>query len=152
MEIDQKTLKKYALEFLRKNETTALSTVDLNNKPHVATVYYIVEDDFTFYIISSADSKKVQNIGDNSNVALVVGFGPSPVTIQTGGTAEILSNYEYLEIMKKIGYENIHKWPVFFIGKGEFVVVKIKPEWMVFLNLDKEGDPERYYKSFHKII
>jgi general stress protein 26 len=147
-----KNIEKYVLDFLKKNNTTALSTVDAKNKPHVATVFYVIEDDFTFYIVSSMESKKVENIKNNNSVALAVGFGPSPMTVQAGGKAKIISGYEYLEIMKKVGYENVHRWPVFLVGKGDFIVIKIKPDWMVFLNLDKDQSPETYKKGFHKII
>ncbi len=145
-------IKKEALAFLREHKTMVLSTVSSDGKPHSATVYFLVDDDFTFHCVSYRDSEKAKDIEKNGAVAITVGFGPEPITIQAKGIAEPLTDGLYLKILAKIGFEHIDQFPIFRIGSGGFVAFTIKPIELKWLNLDKKGHPRGYHQGFHHII
>ena len=157
--VPKEQIKAEVLAFLRSQKTAVLATTS-GKEPHVATVFFTVGEDFTFYIVSHLGSKKVQDIRLNENVALVAGFGPAPVTAQMGGKAEIIEDYRtdtlfrktvMLELLEKIEID-LKQWPIMKVGEGELVVLKITPTWMSWLNLDKEGRPLSYAEDFYKII
>ena len=148
-------LKKEAFQFLDEHVTAAMATVNLLGEPEVATMYYYTDDDFNFYFISARNSQKLKNIEANKNVAIVVGFGPAPITIQVGGIVEIRYDFndEFVnKIFEKINFHNLDQWPVLQLEKEGLIILKVKPKWLVLLNFDKEGHPNTYSHEFHKLV
>lgn|SRR3989344_254877 len=148
-------LKKEAFKFLDEQITAAVATVSILGEPEVATMYFYADDNFNFYFICAKDSQKLKNIEINKNVAIVVGFGPAPITIQAGGITEI--SYDFKEefvnkIFEKINFHNLDQWPVLQLEKEGLVILKVKPKWLVLLNFDKEGHPNTYSHDFHKLV
>ena len=146
---------KEALKFLDEHVTAAVATVSVLGEPEVATMYYYTDNDFNFYFITSTSSQKVKNLEANKNVAIVVGFGPAPIAVQAGGTAEISYDFreEFIDkVLEKINFHSIDQWPVLQLEKEGLVLLKVKPKWLVLLNFDKEGHPSTYSHNFHKLI
>lgn len=148
-------LNKEVRQFLGEQVIAAVATVSDEGEPRVSTMYYYTDDDFNFYFITAKDSQKLKNIEANNRVAIAVGFGPATITIQASGTA--LINYDFKgefvdKVFKKIGFKNLDQWPVLQLEKGGLVLLKVKPQWLVLLNFDKEGHPNTYSHTFHQII
>src|SRR3989338_6430470 len=153
--MDKTVLREEVKKFLDEHVTAAMATVSPEGEPQVATLYYDIDRDLNFYFITAQNSKKLKNIESNKNVAITVGFGPEPVTVQIGGIAEIGSELkdEVVErIFKKIDFHHLDQWPVLQLEKGGLVVLKVKPKWLVFLNLDQSGHPTTYSHHFHQLI
>lgn len=73
-------------DFLEAFETCVIATVGSSQRPEAATVGFSVDDDFKFVIASNQSTRKAQNIAENDQVALVVGFDGSQ-TLQLEGNA-----------------------------------------------------------------
>ena len=154
---DQKKIRHEALQFLRSRNTMVISTVSPQGEPQAATVYYIVDDAFNLYFMTSLGSKKCENVTANGKVAFVVGTGPEIVTVQGGGMAMPLDSKEaqvFFEMIKRIALQSPYQWPLLMLAKekGGFCTFKIKPSWMVWLNLHKEQYPDIASEEFYKII
>jgi len=153
-------VKNSTLQFLQTQETAVVGTVSKEGIPQVATVYYVIDDDFTFYIVTHLQSSKAKNLRDNNHVALVVGFGPNLKTVQAGGVAEVMEDWRtgtlyrkkvMLHMIEKVE-RDMKEWPIMRLSRGEeFTVLKIIPQWMTYLNLD-ESDPLAYREDFYKVL
>lgn len=154
-ELNQEEIRKKALEFLRENRWAVLATATKDGQPHGATMNYYVDDDFTFYFISMEETKKLGNLRENKQAAIVVGFGPAPITIQGEGEAELREKNDK-ELLYKISgtysLDDLTKWPILRIARGVFTTIIFKPSYLVWLNLDEEGHPETFSEKFHRVI
>ena len=152
---DQKKIKQKALEFLRERNTMVVSTVSDSGEPQASTVYFMADDNFNIYFLTFKESRKCENLKSNGKIAFVVGTGPEVVTIQGGGNAEFLDEKEaqvFYELIEKVSFKSPWQWPVTLLAKEGFCTFKIKPIWMVWLNLHKEQYPDIASEEFYKII
>lgn len=146
-------IKKYALAFMKENKTLVLSTASSDGRPQAATLYYIVDNDFTLHCATHRESQKVRNIEQNKQVVFTIGFGPSPITIQGAGEAELLTDGVSLKLVGRIGFDLLDQMPLFRAGTGGgFVAIKIKPTEIKWLNLDSKGHPETYSDTYHSVF
>lgn len=153
--------KKLALKFLKDHKTAVVATASRSGEPEAATVWYAIDDDFTFNFIADKESRKYKNLKENPHVAIVVGIGPDVMTIQCGGHADII---DYLKdtdraerIIRKVIdntklHGNLPALPVLMNPDVELGVFTVKPEWMVMLNLEYEKDPEGYKHEYSKVL
>lgn len=151
----QEKIQRSALDFLKSRNAMVISTVSPAGEPQVATVYFVVDDDFNLYFMTSSGSRKCENLKSNGKIAFVVGTGPEVITIQGGGTAESLSADEakvFYGLIEKIALQSVYQWPLLTLAKEGFCTFKIKPSWMVWLNLHKEQYPDIASEEFYKII
>lgn len=148
MEKDQ--IKKDALKFLTKpdNLTAVVGSCPGDGDTHVATVYYYVDDNFNFYFLTATHTKKYQNLLDNPNAAIVVGFGPSYTTIQGQGSAQLLpkasaeENEAIAHIKRLLQDHNNETWPVFQLDAYDsesIAVFKFIPDTLELLNLEHQS-------------
>lgn len=152
--------RKRAFKFLKENKTAVLATASRDGGVQAATLFYSVDDDFTFNFITDNKSRKFLNLKENPHVAIVVGIGPEVTTIQCGGHVEIVDYLKELpraaKIIRKV-YENsrLHggppSLPVLMNPGVELGVFIVKPEWMTMLNLEYNKDPGRYEHEYSKI-
>lgn len=142
--------------FLKSTDTMVLSTVSANGEPQAATMYFVSDDDFNLYFITSSESTKNKNLETNNNVAFVVGTGPAVLTIQGGGKAAALDEQEALVfygLIEKIAEQSASKWPVLrLMSGGTFRTFRIKPTWMTLLHIGDRPDPNVPTDGFYKII
>lgn len=92
--------KEEVLKYLKSKKIAVVATVNKNNTPHAATIYYYVDDHFNFFFATNSTTRKVENILNNPNVALVVGTENEPVTVQVEGVAKALTGEEFIEMTK----------------------------------------------------
>jgi nitroimidazol reductase NimA-like FMN-containing flavoprotein (pyridoxamine 5'-phosphate oxidase superfamily) len=113
--------KKEALDFVSKNKLCVLATC-INNKPEAATVVYVFNEG-NFYIGTNKDSRKLKNLRQNKEVAIVVGVSDELPSVQIEGKAEILTgetDKKARELFYNAGYKKYSKDP------GQ-IYLKIKP-------------------------
>ena len=153
--------KTLALKFLKNNKTAVLATASRQGQPGAATVFYAIDDDFTFNFITDNRSRKWNNIKENPHVAIVVGTGPDVMTIQCGGHVEIIDNVRDMEkaqeiIRRVIANSKLHgappALPVLMNPDVQLGVFKVKPEWMALLNLEINKDGEDYPHEYIKVL
>jgi general stress protein 26 len=128
-----------------------LATSSRKGELHTATIAYNIDDNFTFSLLTTTSSSKYKNLLENKNVAFTVGFGPDLVTVQGGGTAQILSDDDAIEV--GLRFKNRpHPWPLLSLETNNVCAFRITPTWLSMLSLQNEEYPELASKEFHKII
>lgn len=144
---DKEELKKVAFTFLKQQKNAVISTVSPQMTPEAANVLYSMDDDWTIYIVSHEDSRKVSNIRANPKVALVVGTTLVAHTAQIEATAEILdeSQASYSAITQKFQQNKTAGIdPIFGVSKGRYVILKIHIDWLRWLYFEQMTNKEIY--------
>lgn len=120
--------------FLETHQVGVLATASKAGTPHAATIYFVVEPDFTLYFITKVETTKHQNMHENPNVALAVFDAPTQTTVQVFGTVQQLEDYEqFTDVYAKI--VNIahsttsgeHQPPIDKIDSGKYAFYQIRP-------------------------
>mgnify|MGYP001822104318 CR=1 FL=1 len=144
-------IKKATLEFLTEPEriTAVIGSCPTDGNTHVATVYYFVDTNFTFYFLTATNTQKYRNLLENPNAAIVTGFGPSYTSVQGQGSATLLDKDSAEEreaiahIKKRLQEHNNESWPIFqldaYIGEA-IAVFKFIPDTLQLLNLDQDNE------------
>lgn len=143
-----------ALDFLNQNRLASIATVSLGGEPRASTLYYIIDDDFTFYFLTTSDSKKVANLRENPRLAFSVSHDFEPATMQGGGKVEFIEKDLGSFIMRfsdKLATDKARQWPILVLPHVSYIVVKLKPEWLTWLTMDM-NHPETYKEGFRTII
>ncbi|OGZ70381.1 MAG: hypothetical protein A3F47_00705 [Candidatus Staskawiczbacteria bacterium RIFCSPHIGHO2_12_FULL_38_11] len=144
-----------ALKFLRSQNTMVLASISNNLEPQAATVYFVCDEHFNLFFMTSKDSKKAENLKINGKVAFVIGWGPQVITIQGGGVAKELDKREaetFIDLIKKNDFESANQWPLLKLAKEGYITFKITPLWMTYLNMEKVKHPNIASSEFYKII
>ena|SRR3989344_9660029 len=158
---EREKTKKLALKFLKNHKSAVVATASRSGEPQASTVFYAIDDDFTFNFTTDTKSRKLKNLKENPHVAIVVGTGPDVMTIQCGGHVEIIDYLKDTDRAEKIIrkvidnsklYGNPPALPVLMNPDVELGVFIVKPEWMVMLNLEYEKDPEGYKHEYSKVL
>ncbi len=128
-------------KFLRSHELGVLSTVDRDKKVSGSAIYYVIDAKTDFlYILTKSGTTKAHNITENHHIALTVYDEAKLETVQLQGTAEREPNQEvkdavFTAINRMRQYADAkHHAPVSKLVEGSFVVYKITPTSVKFLN------------------
>ncbi|MDO8530262.1 MAG: pyridoxamine 5'-phosphate oxidase family protein [bacterium] len=151
----QKEAKYQAAKFLKSNHIMVLASISENLEPEAATVYYVSDDDFNLFFMTSAKSRKAENLKINGKVAFVIGRGPEIITIQGGGVAKELPAREaetFYELIKTTALSNATQWPILKLAEEGYCTFKIEPSWMTYFNLDNKNHSDIASEEFYKII
>jgi hypothetical protein len=128
--------------FLMTHDTCVLSTVDIDGSPSGAVVNYIFSEENYFYIVTKDMTKKAQNIAVNNRVAITIFDIERRATIQSEGTAELIADPNYIKsitskLIKPQQYGDKVAWPpISLLIAGDYVVVKVTPVAMKFIDFD----------------
>ena len=153
--IDKKEIINSARKFLKSQKTMVLASISNNLEPEAATVYFVSDDYFNLFFMTSKTSKKTENLRINGKVSFVMGWGPEVITIQGGGIAKELEKREaevFYELIKKVTFESAIKLPILQLAKDGYCTFKITPSWMSYLNMEKEKYPDIASEEFFKVI
>lgn len=153
--INKREIINSARKFLKSQKTMVLASISNNLEPEAATVYFVSDDDFNLFFMTSEKSKKTENLKVNGKVAFVMGWGPEVITIQGGGIAKELAKREaetFYGLIKKVAFESANQWPLLQLAKNGYCTFKITPLWMSYLNMEKEKYPDIASEEFFKII
>jgi len=141
--------------FLQRHRTASLATVAANGEPQVATVNYVLDDDFNFFFVARKQSRKFANLERDKKVGILVGDDPQiPAIVEMQGEAEMVQDArninEYFSKQTDLGDKS---WDMLFKTAGvNFVLFKVKITWIRWLNLDMASYPEMYMKDFVEIV
>lgn len=147
--MDKDELKQNALNFLKSNSIAIVATVAGDGKPQAATVNYFIDDNFNIYFATRTNTRKFKNLIANKNIALVVGAGPDPKTLQINGTAERITDGVFAATLKMLKENLVKKSafrPWFEIPGIDFAIFKVSIEWMRWFDLDTKDSKEVYHQ------
>jgi uncharacterized pyridoxamine 5'-phosphate oxidase family protein len=119
--------------FLRRYHMGILSTISKDGKPWGSAIYFIVDENFTFYFVTRAETYKYQNLEANPNVALTVADEENQTTVQLAGTISPLPYEDYLEVMfrkmPKIRPAGDYDWvpPINKLRAGNYMPLVLTP-------------------------
>ena len=77
---------------MQKSRLGVVSTVNQENKPESAFVYYTFDENLNIYFVTRDASRKYKNIFDNKNVAFITATENPPQTLQLEGLASVESS------------------------------------------------------------
>ena len=158
---DHEKIKRLALEFLKAHKTAVVATASRSCEPQAATVFYSIDDDFTFNFVTDRNSRKYKNLLENPYISIVVGVGPEVVTIQCGGHAELVDYAKETARAIKITNQVIINSKLYFIPPSlpvlmnltvELGIFIVKPSWMVMLDLEYQKDPQTFAKNYQRVL
>ena len=123
-------LKPKQVSFLKAHEVCRLATASKDARPHVVPVIYAVDGDDIIVAIDYG-TKKLKNLRENKNVALVVDDYRPNQGLMVEGDCEIHERgKEYLRLLQvlfdRFVYYRRNPW-----GEGESPILKIKPTKVV---------------------
>ena len=102
-----------------------VATVDVGGRPEAALVGLAARDDGTVIFDARADSRKVENIENGSDVAVVIGLN-GDVSIQIEGTASIAVGSDRSEY----GAVYASQFPDSRALDDDFAIVTIRVAWV----------------------
>jgi general stress protein 26 len=150
--------KSYIRDFLSHESLAVVSSVSEEGKPHAATIFFSVNNEFQLFFSTRRDSQKYKNIAANPAVSVVVSNLELMVTVQIEGTATEVTDatelQQFMDTMLKISMERsqMERWmaPVHLLKNGDFVVMKVSPQWMRVGDFrDIQQNPSDY---FHELV
>ena len=149
-------IRQKAMHFLKNNNVMALATIGEDGKPQVAIVYYALDNEFNFYVSTRKKTRKFRNILKNPDVSFTIGTGPKVIAIQGGGEAEWSEEKANKFVWSLIENFDITKvsirWPLRILPHKDVVVIKIKPNWMILLDLENDVPIEDYEVNFQRVL
>ncbi len=121
-------------EFLKSNDHCVLSTSS-DDRPQSALMGFGISEDLDFIFGTSNKSRKYNNIQNNSNVSIVVGFDQGK-TVQCEGIAELLEGEE-LDKYKNI-YFTLRPSVKKYESLPDQVYFKVKLNWLRYTDVTKQ--------------
>jgi general stress protein 26 len=115
-----------ALEIMTSVKTCALITLDEEDRPRVRAMDpFLPEKDFTVWFGTNPNSRKVEQIKNNSKVTLYYLENESNGYVMIQGNAELVNNQEEKDKRWK------PKWEAFYTNReDDYLLIKVTPEWM----------------------
>jgi nitroimidazol reductase NimA-like FMN-containing flavoprotein (pyridoxamine 5'-phosphate oxidase superfamily) len=132
--------------FLRQHHLGILSTVSTEGRPWGSAIYFIADDDFTFYFVTRAKTFKFQNLEANPHVALTVADEQNQTTVQLSGTVAPLPYEDYADVifrkMAKLRPAGDHDWmpPVDKLRAGNYMPLVLTPTKLQYANYKQDKD------------
>lgn len=123
--------KAYIHSLLHKNRFAVLSTVNEDNSPHAAIIYYTVDEDFNFSFITAEETAKIHNIQNNHKVSLMIIQEETLETVQIYGTAKkspSTLDETLTKLALKVNTDEIITSLPLLKHKGDKTVITIKPK------------------------
>lgn len=130
-----------AWEFLKNNKLSTIATMSFEGNPQASLIYYVTDDNFHIYMVTSTESRKIKNILRNNKVALVIGQEVEPIVLQMEGEAQIIDDQDkkreianrYLESANQSNPKSINWPPIRKIpSESGFIICEIIISWYKF--------------------
>ncbi|MCP3031855.1 pyridoxamine 5'-phosphate oxidase family protein [Halobacillus sp. A1] len=134
--MNQEELKKKIYNIMDQHKIGTLATVK-KGKPHSRYMTFSNDDEFTFYTPTNKDTHKADEIEENPNVHILIGYegeGLGDSYLEVEGQAKIRDDQKMKDWLWS---EPMERW---FTGKGDpdYIVLEIYPESIRLMNA--EGD------------
>ncbi len=145
------------LDFMRSRPTATLATVSSASKPHAATIYAYVEDDFSVYFTVKSETNKYNNLVDSGLAALVISDDRAVQTVQLEGNAMPVEDPAKVAALRKelalIARLNVPASPpIDKMLEGEYVVFKVVPTWLRYADFKSAPADDKHFWYFHQVI
>jgi nitroimidazol reductase NimA-like FMN-containing flavoprotein (pyridoxamine 5'-phosphate oxidase superfamily) len=132
--------KEEVLKFLEENFILNLAYTDGDN-PMISVLLFYIDKDFNFYFGTHTKSYKAQALEKNPSVSLNV-WQHNQMMIQANGKASRLTDEKEIDFtldkLAQAATLDKNFWPPLLRIEGNnYVVYKIKPEWMRKLDLTR---------------
>ncbi len=126
-------MKETVFNFLKKKQEKfcVLATATKNGKPESAVLGYAIKDDFTILVSTHKGSRKAQNILENNQVSLVVGWSFTEANVQCDGLATIIEKGNPLYANDEEFFFSINPYAAQF-KSSDTIFIEIKPTWIRF--------------------
>lgn len=145
------------VDFLESQHVAVLSSVSPEGHSQSASIFFCIDDvvqfpNLTFYFLTRKSSRKCLNLMSNPRVSLVVGSTLQPYSVQMEGMAEVAETGNKLDDLVKYGklvfshldlgllyvgtYFPANPFPK--IPGEDFVVFRIRPEWLRYMHPDEK--------------
>ncbi len=126
--------KEFFYDFIKQHTLAVISSVSKDQKPEAALIGFAISKDLEIVFDTVKTSRKYQNIIQNPNLALVIGWD-NETTLQYEGIATELTGTKgdnlkeiYFNVFKD-GRERADTWP-------HIVHFKITPKWLRYSNFN----------------
>lgn len=138
-----------ALAFLRGNVVMTLATASKDGRPQIATIYYVVDDDFGLRFFTREGTRKDVYLKETGLATVSIGQ-EKPMNIRIDGRVEVLTDEtERKEAMVRLAEaagEMTDFWPpVMRMAGDDYVVYRLNPEKVTAIDLTvapmKEKEP-----------
>lgn len=135
-------LKEKIISFLGSNKSRlgVVSTVNEENKPESAFVYYAFDENLNVYFATKDTSRKYKNILNNKSIAFAIVTENPPQTLQLEGVASVHDDIEDQKRLFQdiVGHASAKYFsaPIMQQTKGGLEFVKISPLWIRFGNFE----------------
>ncbi|MDM5318323.1 pyridoxamine 5'-phosphate oxidase family protein [Fictibacillus sp. b24] len=136
--MDKEQIKNKVFDVLEKKQTGVLATVK-NNKPHSRYMTFF-HDGLTFYTPTSIDTHKAEEIQDNPNVHVLVGYegeGYNDPYLEIEGTATIRDDQGLKEKFWNDQMKHYFEGP----NDPNYILLEIKPSLIRLMNAG-EHEPQ----------
>ena len=128
--------KELIYQFVARQKLGVMSTINSDNKPEAAVIGIAVSENLEIIFDTVKASRKYQNILQNANVALAIGWDEE-ITVQYEGIADVLGNDSEADRLRGIYYkvypdgrERAATWP-------GLVHIKVIPKWIRYSNFNE---------------
>lgn len=133
--MDQKQLEQAIIRTLDDNKFGSFGTVEAGGKPKVRYMA-VFHDGLNIYLATNRKTHKVEELTDNPNVFLLLGYekGGSKDVLEIEATASVTKDDE---LRKKIWNKELDKW---FSGPDDpdYVILELTPNRMEYMGSDKQ--------------
>ncbi|MBD7965959.1 pyridoxamine 5'-phosphate oxidase family protein [Fictibacillus norfolkensis] len=136
--MDKEQMKNKVFEVVDKKQTGVLATVK-KNKPHSRYMTFF-HDELTFYTPTSIETHKADEIQDNPNVHVLVGYdgeGYNDPYLEIEGTATIRDDQGLKEKFWNDQMKHYFEGP----NDPNYILLEIKPSLIRLMN-DSEHEPQ----------
>ena len=147
---------KRIFEFLKNNNIGVISTVDPNNEPHSAVVYYSVDEQFQITFTTKQKTKKVTNLSSNNHAMFIVYDPSTQTTVQVTATSENLAGTPELpEIFRATIEASMDSSesgvpPISKLAAGDYTAFRLHPV-QIRMAVFGRPDPGGYDEIFETI-
>lgn len=141
-----------ALDFLKQHIFAVVASVTEEHRPSAATVLYHIDDDMNLFFMTRRQTRKFENLKANERVALVVGLGEGPGTVQLEGEAHLVENGEdgldgfFKRLEEHAKLKELYYGPFLRLPGIDLAVFRVRIDWMRYLHLNSETQMEEYYR------
>jgi len=146
--VNKEEIRNKVIGFLKNHELAVVATIS-DNKPEAATVGFLTDEELNFFFMSKKTSRKIENLKTNSNIAIVIGTEKGSNTLQVEGDAKVFfdSDQEFAQVVTKISnIEPIYYGPLLKMGGTDFAIVKVKPNWIRWLDFNDLTGKEEFFQ------
>ncbi|WP_082235608.1 pyridoxamine 5'-phosphate oxidase family protein [Halobacillus massiliensis] len=134
--MNQEELKKRIYDIMEQHKIGTLASVK-QGKPHTRYMTFSNDDEFTFYTPTNRETHKADEIDENPNVHILLGYegeGFGDTYLEVEGQAKIREDQK---IKDWLWNDHMDRW---FNGKEdpEYIVLEIYPETIRLMNAEEK--------------